>query len=140
LRAGEKLERATHRHEDSGKQLLSGLYNQMRKILDSSGQPVFIYLDDEQKVCNQRFADFLGYLSPQDWSKTPGFLEVFVYDEASKNAFMTAYWSAINNMNASSVEINWRRKDNKKLKSTMIILPMTYEGHILSVHFIISAQ
>ena len=126
--------------KDSGQQLLTGLYNQMKKILDSTGQPIFIYLDDDQKVCNQRFADFLGYNSPQEWSKNPGFLEVFVDDEASRNAFMTAYWSAINNMNASSVEITWRRKDNKKLKSTMIILPMIYEGHILSVHFIISSQ
>jgi PAS domain-containing protein len=134
------LENEIVRPEGSGQQLLSGLYNQMRKILDSSGQPVFIYLDDNQKVCNQRFADFLGYSSPQEWSKTSGFLETFVDDEASRNAFMTAYWSAINNMNASSVDITWRRKDYKKIKSTMLILPMTYEGHILSVHFIIRTQ
>jgi PAS domain-containing protein len=120
------------------RQLISGLYNQMRKILDSSGQPVFIYLSDDQKICNQRFADFLGYDSPQEWSKTPGFLEIFVDDEASKNAFMTAYWSAINNMNASSVELTWKRKNGAKVKSSMVILPMTYQGHILSVHFIIN--
>ena len=134
------MEKVQHKHEDYNQLLLSGLYNQMRNILDSSGQPVFIYLDDNHKVCNQRFAEFLGYDSSQDWSKTPGFLEVFVDDEASKNAFMTAYWSAINNMNASSVQLTLRRKDNSKVKATMIILPMTYEGHILSVHFIISTQ
>lgn len=134
------MEKVQHKHEDYNQLLLSGLYNQMRNILDSSGQPVFIYLDDNHKVCNQRFAEFLGYDSSQDWSKIPGFLEVFVDDEASKNAFMTAYWSAINNMNASSVQLTLRRKDNSKVKATMIILPMTYEGHILSVHFIISTQ
>jgi PAS domain-containing protein len=135
-----QTEKTPHIHEDYNQLLLSGLYNQMRKILDSSGQPVFIYLDDNHKVCNDRFAEFLGYSSPHEWSQTPGFLEVFVDDEASKNAFMTAYWSAINNMNASSVQLTLRRKDNSKIKSTMVILPMIYEGHILSVHFIISTQ
>jgi len=134
------MEKMQHRHEDYNQLLIGGIYNQMRKILDSSGQPVFIYLDDKHKVCNQRFAEFLGYDSPQDWSNIPGFLEVLVDDEASKNAFMTAYWSAINNMNASSVQLTLRRKDKTKVKSTMIILPMTYEGHILSVHFITNTQ
>ncbi len=133
------MQEETPKQEDSG-QLISGLYKQMRKILDSTGQPVFIYLADDQKVCNQRFADFLGYASPQDWSKTPGFLETFVDDEISRNAFMTAYWRAVNDMDASSVAINWRKKDGTKVRSTMVILPMTYEGHILSVHFIISTQ
>jgi PAS domain-containing protein len=136
---GGKLDKESYKPEDFDQQLITGLYNQMKKILESSGQPVFIYLNDNQKICNQRFAEFLGYDSPQDWSKTPGFLEVFV-DDASKDSFMNAYWSAINNMNASSVELTWRRKDNKKVTSTMIILPMVYEGHILSVHFIISAH
>jgi PAS domain-containing protein len=134
------MEKEQHKHEDSEELLISGLYNQMRKILDSTSQPVFIYLDENHKACNQRFADFLGYKSPQEWSKTPGFLEVFVYDEESRNAFMSAYWSAINNLSASSVQLTWRRKDNTKVESTMIILPMTYEGRILSVHFIISTK
>jgi hypothetical protein len=82
----------------------------------------------------------LGYDSPQEWSNTPGFVEVFVADDASKNAFMTAYFSAINNMNASSVQLTWKRKDNSKVRSTMVILPMVFEGKILSVHFIISIQ
>lgn len=135
------LENPVHKHEveDSSERLLSGLYKQMRKILDSTSQPVFIYLDDTHKVCNQKFAEFLGYKSAQEWSQTPGFLELFVDDEAGRNAFMTAYWSALNNMNASSVELTWRRRDGGRVKSSMVILPMTYEGHILSVHFIISA-
>ena len=120
--------------------LLKGLYSQMKRILDSSGQPIFIYLDDKHKVCNQRFADFLGYNTPQDWSKIPGYLEVFVDDEASRNALMSAYWNAVNNMNASTIRLTWRRKDGTKVDSNMILLPMTYEGQILLVHFIISAQ
>ncbi len=128
-----------HTDTDSEEMLLSGLYNQMRKILDSTGQPVFIYLDDDHKVCNQRFADFLGYKSPQDWSRIPGFIEIFV-DEPSRNAFMSAYWSAVNNMNASTIQVTWKRRDKTKVESTMILLPMAFEGHIISVNFIINSK
>jgi PAS domain-containing protein len=124
-----------HKHEEN-EQLLTGLYNQMRSVLDKSNQPVFIYLDDKHKVCNQRFADFLGYKTPQELSSTEGFLEVFIDDEASRNAFMSAYWSAINNLNASGLEVTWRKKDNSTVRASVIIVPTIYEGHILSVQFI----
>jgi PAS domain-containing protein len=135
-----ELEHEAHKHQDSSQPFLTGLYNQMRRILDSSGQPVFIYLDDNHRVCNQRFAEFLGYKSPHDWSNTQGFLDVFVDDEASRNAYTSAYLNAINNMNASTIQVTFRRKDHSKVKASMILLPMMYEGQILAVHFIISAQ
>ncbi len=120
-------------------ELVNGLYNQMKRILDSSEQPIFIYLDDNHKICNQRFASFLGYKSPQDWAKIQGFLEVYV-DEHSRNTLMTAYWNAANKMVASTINLTWQKKDNTKVDSTMILVPMAYEGHILSVHFITSSQ
>ena len=52
-------------HED----LVNGFYEQMKKILDNSEQPIFIYLDDNHKICNRKFAAFLGYKSPQEWAK-----------------------------------------------------------------------
>ncbi|MCW3999239.1 MAG: PAS domain-containing protein [Candidatus Bathyarchaeota archaeon] len=128
----------TH-HIDSEQLLISGLYSRMRRIIDSSTQPVFIYLNDDHKVCNQRFAELLGYKTPQDWSGNPGFLEEFVDDEASRNAFMSGYWGAINNMSASTVQVTWRRKDEKKVESTLVILPMEYEGHILLAGFVIGS-
>lgn len=116
-------------------QLVDGLYNQMKKILDSSQQPIFIYLDDNHKICNQQFATFLGYKSPQEWAKIGGFLEVYV-DEKSRETLASAYWNAANKFNASTISMTWKKKDNTKVNSTMILVPMAYEGHILSVHFV----
>lgn len=116
-------------------ELVSGLYNQMKKILDSSEQAIFIYLDDNHKICNQRFAKFLGYQSPEEWASIPGFLEVYV-DARSRETLMSAYWTAANKMNASSIKMTWKRKDATTVDSTMILVPMAYQGHILSVHFI----
>ena len=121
------------------KELVNGLYAQMKQILDASQQPIFIYLDDNHKACNQQFANLLGYNSQEEWAQLPGFLEVYV-EANSRNKLMNAYWNAANNMNASTVNLTWMKKDRTTVNSTMILVPMSFEGHILSVHFITSTQ
>jgi PAS domain-containing protein len=129
-----------HVYEETTQPVLSDLYKQLRKVLDSAEQPTLIYLDDKHKVCNQKFAEMLGYDSPHGCSDTPNFLELLVDDEASRNAFMEAYWLAINNMNAVGLEVTWRKKDNSKLKTSVVMVPMEYEGHILLVQFVIEIK
>jgi PAS domain-containing protein len=136
---GDLTSESTVTYEAHHEELVSGLANQMKQIIDASQQPIFIYLDDNHKACNQRFASFLGYKSPDEWAKIPGFLEVYV-EEKSRSTLMNAYWNAANNMNASTINLTWQKKDGAKIASTMILVPMAYEGHILSVHFITSAQ
>jgi PAS domain-containing protein len=126
-----------HIYEEADQPVLSDLYSQLRKVLDAAEQPILIYLDDKHKVCNQQFADMLGYPSPHELSSTSGFLEMLVDDEASRNAFMEAYWLAINNMNAVGLEVTWRKKDGSNLKTSTVMVPMEYEGHILLVQFVI---
>ena len=125
--------------EKHHRELVNGLYMQMKNVLDNSEQPIFIYLDDNHKACNQRFASFLGYKSPAEWAQLPGFLEIYV-EENSRNTLTTAYWNAANNMNASTINLTWIRKDGKKVNSTMILAPMSFEGHIFSVHYVTSSQ
>jgi PAS domain-containing protein len=129
-----------HVYEEPDQLVISELYKQLRKVLDAADQPILIYLDDKHKVCNQQFAEMLGYESPHELSATSGFLELLVDDEVSRNAFMEAYWLAINNMNAVGLEVAWRRKDSSKLKTATVMVPMEYEGHILLVQFVIEIR
>lgn len=107
----------------------------MKQILEDSNQPIYIYLDDNHKICNQQFAAFLGYKSPQEWAKTSGFLDLYV-DESSREALASAYWNAVESFNASTINVNWKKKDNTKINSTLIIVPIAYQGHVLAVHYI----
>jgi len=129
-----------HVYEETDQLVISDLYKQLRKVLNAAEQPILIYLNDKHKVCNQQFADMLGYESPHELSATAGFLELLVDDEASRNAFMEAYWVAINNMNAVGLDVVWRRKDGAKLNTSTVMVPMEYEGHILLVQFIIDIK
>ena len=51
-----------HHHEE----LIIGISTQMKNILDSSQQSIYIYLDDIHKVCNEKFATLLGYHSAEE--------------------------------------------------------------------------
>lgn len=46
--------------EDDHKELVKGLSDQLKQVLERSEQAVYIYLDDTHKNCNKRFADLLG--------------------------------------------------------------------------------
>jgi hypothetical protein len=118
-------------------ELVKGLYDQMKPILDKSEQPMFIYLDDNHKACNGKFAEMLRYKSPQDWADHQGFLEIFVADK-SRETLMNAYWNAMNKMIGSTIPLTWLTKDGSQIDSTMILVPMHSQGHMFSVHFVTS--
>jgi hypothetical protein len=126
-----KLQTSEAHHEE----LVKGLYEQMKPILDASEQPIFIYLDDNHKACNQKFALMLGFKSPQEWAEKQGFLEVYV-TEKSRETLSTAYWNAMQKMVASTIPMTWMKKDGIAIDSTMILVPMFFQGHMFSVHFV----
>ncbi len=128
-----KLQTAEEHHEE----LVKGLYDQMKPILDESEQPIFIYLDDNHKACNQKFAAMLGFKSPQEWAEKQGFLEVYV-TEKSRETLSTAYWKAMEKKAASTIPMTWMKKDGVTMDSTMILVPMFFKGHMFSVHFVTS--
>jgi phenylpyruvate tautomerase PptA (4-oxalocrotonate tautomerase family) len=47
--------------EQHHEELIKGITEQMKPILDKSTQAIYIYLDDNHKVCYKKFADLLGY-------------------------------------------------------------------------------
>ena len=129
-----KMQTPDDKHHE---ELVQGLYNQMKPVLEKSEQPMFIYLDDNHKACNVKFAEMLGYKSPKDWADNQGFLDIFV-DEKSRETLMNAYWNAMNKMVASTISLTWMKNNGSKIDSTMILVPMHSEGHMFSVHFVTS--
>ena len=129
------MSKKTRTAEVHHEELVRGLYDQMKVILDSSEQPIFLYLDDNHKACNRRFAALLGYKSPQEWAEIPGSLEVFVA-EKSRETLSSAYWDAMRKMVASTSELTLMKKGGETVDTTVILVPMSYAGHLFSVHFV----
>ncbi len=121
---------------ENHEELLRGISDQQAKILESSGQAVYIYLDDNHIVYNQKFVSLLGYTSPGELEKFKGsFLPVFVA-EKSRDRLADAYQKTVDKLEASSVEISWKQKEAGEIRTTVLITPLIYEGHRFAIHYI----
>ena len=40
----------------------------MKPVLEKSEQAIYLYLHDNHKVRNKKFADLIGYKSPKEWA------------------------------------------------------------------------
>ncbi len=124
-----------HDHSDHTK-LIKDVAQQYADILQESEQAVYIYLEDEAKVCNKNFSDLLGYKSPGEWAKVnTSFPEAFVADE-SQQELVSTYQKAMETMSGSLVDIVWKKKDGEKVKTKVILVPIEFDGHLFALHFV----
>jgi hypothetical protein len=119
-------------HQD----LMGTLAQEYKELLTNSDQSIYIYLDDDHKICNKKFATLLGYETETDWEKTEGsFPELFV-DEKSQEKLVSAYQDAMEKGIGSMNDIVWKKKDGKTVNSTVILVPIVFKGHLFALHFV----
>lgn len=117
-------------------EVINGVREQLREIFEESKQAIYVYLDDTHKVCNQRFASLLGYKSTEEWSAVDEpFTEAFVKDE-SQEILVSTYRKAMEDRVASNIEVSWKKKSGGSVKTSVIIVPISYKGELLALHFI----
>ena len=120
--------------QEHHEQLIEGISEQMKPVLEKSEQAMYIYLDDNHKVCNKKFADLLGYKSPKEWADAEAPLSDVV--EEDQQNVVNAYMNASEKMAASAIEVRLKNiKTGKIVKTRMIIAPAVHAGHIFTAHF-----
>jgi carbohydrate-binding DOMON domain-containing protein len=115
--------------------LISGISNQMKSILDSSQQAIYIYLDDIHKVCNAKFANLMGYRSPEEWANVEDSFPAFV-DPSSQEVLVNAYQKAMEKMVPSTIQVAWKKKNGGTVKTSVVMVPIAYDDHLFALHFI----
>jgi PAS domain S-box-containing protein len=116
-------------------ELVSGFYDQLKQIFDSSEQAIYLYLDDNHKVCNKKFASLLGYESPEAWAKIKNPLEENIAKE-SQDAVVSAYFNATEKMVASKIDIKAKTTSGSVLNVSVIVAPVAYQNHMFALYFI----
>ena len=115
-------------------EVLTHLYDQLKTVFENSEQSIYLYLDDVHKVCNQKFAELLGHDSPDEWAKIEDFME-FV-DERSQHTLASTYRNAMERVIGSTIEVTWKKKGGGTADTKCILVPISYNGHLLALHFI----
>ena len=120
-----------YHHEE----LIVGISTQMKGILDSSQQAVYIYLDDIHKVCNEKFASLLGYRSPEEWAKVEDAFEIFV-DRGSQETLASAYNQAMEKLIPANIKVTWKKKSGGTVATSVVLVPIAYDDHLFALHFV----
>ena len=121
-------------HQD----LVEGIAQQMKEVLDKSGQAIYLYLDDTHKVCNKKFADMLGYKSAKEWAETEAPLSDVV--EEDQKEVIKVYMNASEKLNSGWMEVRFKNvKTGKIVAANMLIVPIGCAGHIITAHFFTKA-
>jgi len=116
-------------------ELVKGVSEQLKPILDKSPQAIFVYLDDTHKMCNQKMADLVGMSSVKQWVEAEAPLADVV--EEDQPAVIQAYENASEKITAGHLPVRVKNtKTGKVVKTDMVIVPLSYEGHIFALHFL----
>jgi PAS domain-containing protein len=119
------------------KDLMGSLTREYKELLTNSEQPIYVYLDDEHKICNKKFAALLGYDSEIEWEKAEGsFPELFV-DVQSRATLVSAYQSAMEQGMGSVNSIIWKKKDGDTIEASVILVPIVFKEHFFALHFVV---
>ena len=128
---GDKMSSEQKHHED----LVNGFHNQLKQIFDNSPQAIYLYLDDNHKVCNKKFASLLGYASPEEWAKIENPLEENIAKE-SQDAVVSAYFDASERMIASQMDVKLMTTSGNMFDASVIVVPVAYQNHMFALYFI----
>ena len=115
--------------------LISGISKQMKSILDSSQQAIYIYLDDIHKLCNAKYASLLGYRSPEEWAELVDPLQATVV-QGSQETLVKAYNQAMEKLIPSTIQVTWKKKTGGTVGTTVVLVPIAYDDHLFALHFI----
>jgi PAS domain S-box-containing protein len=116
-------------------ELVNGFYTQLKQIFDSSQQSIYLYLDDNHKICNKKFATLLGYASTEEWAKVGNMLEKNV-DKSSQQVVVAAYQGAMDKLVGSNIEVKMKTNSGRIVNVSVIMVPLAYQGHLFALHFI----
>ena len=121
-------------HAEHHEHLIKELAEQLEPVFSNSPQAIYLYLDDEHKICNKKFSDMLGYSSVSEWVKNQYPISDVV--EAEQEKGIKAYRAASEKLKASKLSVTFVRKDGKKRKAEVIMVPITYRNEVFVLHFI----
>ena len=122
-----------HQHHGD---VIRELGRELDEVLAESEQGVYIYLDDTHKLCNDRFAQLLGYASPTEWAavRLP-FPMVFVAPQ-SHEALIGAYQDAMERKVGATIDVTWLTQPGETVESNVILVPISMRGHLVALHFV----
>lgn len=122
-------------HDHSHDDLFDDVMDRLHDLFEDSEQGMYVFLDDELKACNARFAKMLGYSDPDEWAALGDVPRSFVADDSIETVIRT-FQATLEKGMATEVAVTWRSKAGKPVKTRTIFVPFDHDGHRAALHFV----
>ena len=123
------------RRDKEHEQVLNELLEQFTPVFLHSPDGVYLYLDDNHKICNKQMADLFG-LTVEEWNKVPNFLEGFVAPEDRERVALNfqKYIAAL----SRPVTFRFKaiRKNGETFTAETEMIPISWNGYPIAYHFV----
>jgi PAS domain S-box-containing protein len=112
------------------------LAEHLAPIFESSPDGVYIWLDEQHWICNERFARLFGYESADELRDTPYLLQRIVQED-DQQLFSWHFWNRVQ-ARAFPATLRFRgvRKDGAVVHAETDMIPLTFGGHTFAYHFV----
>jgi PAS domain S-box-containing protein len=121
--------------DDQHEEIIREVAEQFAPILENSPDGVYLWLDEDHMVCNERFAQMFGATAAEWNARPPYFEDIIVEDDMSMYA-----WNFQNRVARLLVPAAFRfrgkRKDGTTFDAETDMIPVTLKGHVLAYHFV----
>jgi PAS domain S-box-containing protein len=119
-------------HEVATKELAEHL----QPLFDASPDGMYVWLDEEHWICNQRLTRLFGYDSPDEINDAPGFLQRMVHEDDQQH-FSWNYWNRVQALAfPATLRFRGKRKDGSTFEAETDMVPLTFGGHTFAYHFV----
>lgn len=120
-----------HQHED----VLREAAEHLAPVFENSPDGVYLWLDEDHMVCNERYARMFG-ATAEEWNARPPYFEDIVVEED-----MGMYaWNFQNRVaqliGPVTFRFRGRHRDGTTFGAETDMIPITYRDHVLAYHFV----
>ena len=115
--------------------VLAELAGHLKPVFDQSPDGVYLWLDEQHKVCNEQLATMFGY-DVAEWQAVDDFAAAFIAEE-SRSLYVWHYQHEVAELRYPvSFRFRGRRKDGSTFDAETDMIPLTYAGHVVAYHFV----
>lgn len=104
-------------------------------LLETSLEPMFLYLDDAHKVCNEPLARLFGY-AKDEWERQEPFLHSFVVADQRSSYSKEYNDHVIVGRSSLKGTVDFLRKDGASFEAQVATLPLIYKGEVCSLNLL----
>jgi PAS domain-containing protein len=115
--------------------ILRELGEQFKPMFEKSRDGIYVYIDEVHKICNERFARMFG-LTVAEWQAMEGFVNKHAA-EADQATIIDAFQRHIHQeLTPARLRVTCLRKDRSSFKAEIDMIPFSWSGEMLALHFV----